>query len=436
MDRPHVIIIGGGFAGLNAAKELHHTNVRITLVDRQNHHCFQPLLYQVATAALSSQDIASPIRKVLRRQENTTVLMDEVVGFDLDNRIVHTASMKLHYDYLIVAAGAKTHYFNEAWQSKAPGLKTLDDALEIRRRVLLAYEAAEREQDPDARQSWLNFVVIGAGPTGVELAGALCEIARKTLTRNFRTFDPSDAQIYLVEGLKSVLPQFPAPELRVRAYEQLVAIGVKIELGVLVEDIQPHQVVLNDGRSIASRTVLWAAGIRAENIASRLGAEQDKMGRVGVKTDLSVPGHPEVFVVGDMARCIDKHGKEVPGLAPAAIQMGEHAANNVRRAIAGREGEPFGYVDKGQMAAIGRSKAVAVSGPLRLSGFFAWLAWLFIHILYLIEFRNKFAVLLEWCYDYVTWQKAARVIVNAPARLPSPVEPPTEEHLHAEEVAE
>lgn len=436
MERPHVIIIGGGFAGLNAAKELEHTNVRITLLDRQNHHCFQPLLYQVATAALSTQDIASPIRKVLRKQENTTVLMDEVLDFDLDARIVHTASMHLHYDYLIVAAGARTHYFNEEWREKAPGLKTLDDAMEIRRRVLLAYEAAEREQDPETRQQWLNFVVIGAGPTGVELAGALSEIATKTLTRNFRTFDPSEAQVFLVEGLKSVLPQFPAPELRVRAHEQLLDLGVKVELGVLVNEIQEDRVVLKDGREIPCRTVLWAAGIKAEDIAGKLGAEQDKMGRVVVRTDLSLEGHPEVFVAGDVAKCIDAEGQEVPGLAPAAIQMGEHAANNIRRAIGGREALPFTYLDKGQMATIGRSKAIAMSGPLRLSGFFAWLAWLFIHILYLIEFRNKFAVLLEWTYDYITWQRAARVIVNAPKLLPAPVKAPTEEQLHAEEVAE
>ena len=366
MPRPHVIIIGGGFAGLRAAKELRDTNVRVTLIDRQNHHCFQPLLYQVATAALGTQDIAAPIRKVLRHQENVTVLMEEVVDIDVDARVVETSTTELGYDYLILAAGARTHYFNPDWEEQAPGLKTLADAVAIRSKVLLAYEAAEREQDEQRRREWLNFVVIGAGPTGVELAGALSEIATKTLSRNFRTFDPGDARVFLIEGLDAVLPQFPAPELRARAHEQLLELGVDVRLGTLVDRIEDDRAVLADGTEIPTRTVLWAAGVRAEDIAGKLGVEQDKMGRVAVDTSLNIEGHPEVFVVGDIARCVDANGVEVPGLAPAALQMGEHAAQNIRRALGERSPQAFKYRDKGQMATIGRSKAVAMS-PRRRS---------------------------------------------------------------------
>lgn len=428
MARPHVIIIGGGFAGLRAAKELKDTNVRVTLIDRQNHHCFQPLLYQVATAALGTQDIAAPIRKVLRDQENVTVLMEEVLDIDADARVVVTSSAHHGYDYLILAAGARTHYFNPDWEDQAPGLKTLADAVEIRSKVLLAYEAAEREQDEGRRREWLNFVVIGAGPTGVELAGALSEIATKTLSRNFRTFDPGDARVFLIEGLDAVLPQFPAPELRARAQEQLVELGVDVRLGTLVDRVDDDRVVLADGTEIPTRTVLWAAGVRAEDIAGKLGVPLDKIKRVEVTTSLSVEGHPELFVVGDIAHCVDADGVEVPGLAPAALQMGAHAAQNIRRALGGRPPQAFTYRDKGQMATIGRSKAVAMSGRLRLSGLPAWFAWLFIHVLYLIDFRNKFAVVLGWFYSYVTWQRIARVIVKAP-ELPAPpplLEAPTE----------
>ncbi len=433
MENPHVIIVGAGFAGLNAAKELAHTNVHITLVDRQNHHLFQPLLYQVATAVLSTQDIAAPIRKVLKSQKNATVLMDEVVDFDLERQIVHTATLELEYDFLIVAAGVRTHYFKPEWEEFAPGLKSLEDAMEIRRRVLLAYEAAEREQDPARRREWLNFAVVGAGPTGVELAGALAEIATRTLTANFRTFDPSDARVYLIEGQEDVMPAFPSKPLRKSAREQLEDLGVIVETGVLISGLGEDCIELSDGRVIPCRTVLWAAGIRGEGIGEKLGVELDKAGRVKVAADLTIPGYSNVFVAGDLAACTDVEGVEVPGLAPAALQMGVHAANNIRRAIGGREPSGFRYVDKGQMATIGRSKAIAMSGPLRFSGFVAWLAWLFIHVLYLIDFRNKFMVILEWSYSYLTWQKAARVVIHSPRALPAPLEAPDEEDLHEQE---
>lgn len=433
-ERPHVVIVGGGFGGLNAAKELEFTNVRVTIIDRHNHHLFQPLLYQVATAALSAPDIASPIRKVLRDQDNTTVLMDEVLDFDLVGQRVITSAAEIEYDHLIVAAGMRTHYFgNDDWEERAGGLKTLDDALEIRRKVLLAYESAERESDPEVQQEWLTFVVIGAGPTGVELAGALQEIAQRTLAKNFRNFDTDQARVFLLEGQGEVLPNFPSPTLRKKALAQLRQLGVTVSLDTFVDEITDASVVTADGDEIRTRTVVWAAGVKAESLADRLDAEQDKAGRVKVGPDLTIDGYDNVYVIGDMAACTDADGVDVPGLAPAAIQMGQHAATNIKRRIADRGLLEYTYMDKGQMATIGRSKAIAKSGPFEMSGFFAWLAWLFIHLMYLVEFRNRVAVLFEWAYAYLTFQRSARIVIETPRRLPPPVrsfpddEPPHDE---------
>jgi NADH dehydrogenase len=414
-QRPHVVIVGGGFAGLAAAKELALAPVRVTLIDRENHHLFQPLLYQVATAALSAPDIAAPIRKVLRRQANATVLLGEVVDFDFDQKCVQLKDGMIPYDYLVVAAGMQTHYFgNDNWEEHAPGLKSISDAFNIRRRVLLAFEAAERESEPEIRDKWLNFVIIGAGPTGVELAGALSEVARKTLTANFRNFDPADANVILIEGQDRVLPALPHKDLSQKALEQLRDLEVDVRLETLVDSIADDHILTSDGERIDTHTVLWAAGVKASDLADEVGTDQDDAGRVKVGPDLSVPGHPEVYVVGDMAHILDESGEPVPGLAPAATQMGRHASNNIKRKVRG-EGDPrpFEYFDKGQMATIGRSKAIAFSGGIKFSGFIAWAAWLFIHILFLIGFRNRIAVLTEWAWAYFTFQRSARVIVKA-----------------------
>ena len=415
-SRPHVVIIGAGFAGLNAAKAFEFSNVRVTVIDRQNHHLFQPLLYQVATAALAAPDIAAPIRKILRDQENTTVLMDEVEEIDLEGRQIHTVHRVISYDYLIVAAGMRTHYFgnDEKWAPLADGLKTLEDALAVRRRVLCAYESAELETDPERQREWLTFIVVGGGPTGVEIAGALREIAGRTMARNFRTFDARTAEVYLIEGLGHVLDGMPEPRLRQSALDQLRELGVNVKLNTFVAEIHPDHIVTADGEVIRSRTVVWAAGVKAESLADRLGAEQDRAGRIIVGPSLALDEHPEVFVVGDIASCKDVEGVDVPGLAPAAIQMGEHAAMNIKRAIADRDLLGYRYLDKGQMATIGRSRAVAMSGPLKMTGLIAWLAWLFIHLMYLVGFRNRVAVLSEWAWAYLTFQRSARVVVDRP----------------------
>lgn len=419
MDRPHVVIVGAGFGGLNAAKEFEFSNVRVTIVDRQNHHLFQPLLYQVATAALAAPDVAAPIRKILSDSENTTVLMDEVTGVDFDARRVHLKTRDLAYDYLIIAAGMRNHYFgHDEWKELAPGLKTLDDALSIRRRVLLAYEAAELEQDEARREEWLTFVVIGGGATGVELAGALREIAERTLARNFRNFEPRNARVFLLEGADAVLGAMPK-RLRLSALDQLRELGVEVRLGTYVNQIAADHVVTADGEEIRTRTVVWAAGVEAESLANTLGVEQDKAGRIVVDDTLNLSDHREVYVIGDIAACTDGNGVRVPGLAPAAIQMGGHAAVNIKRDIAGREPLAYEYVDKGQMATIGRSKAVAMSGPLQMTGLLAWLAWLFIHLMYLVGFRNRVAVLLEWAWAYLTFQRSARVVLDLPRQLPA-----------------
>lgn len=412
MTLPRVVIVGGGFAGLNAARAVRRAPVDVVLIDRENYHLFQPLLYQVATAALNPSDIAYPLRSALRRQKNTSVLLAKAVAIDAPGRTVHLDNGTLSYDYLVLATGASHSYFgHEAWADDAPGLKTIEDALEIRRRIYLAYEAAEREEDPDARRAWLRFVVVGAGPTGVELAGALAEIGRQALGDGYRRIDPDMVQVMLVEGVDRVLPTYE-PGSSARAHRQLESLGVDVILESLVTAIDEQGVSIGD-RRIESRTVLWAAGVQASELAASLGVPLDRAGRVEARDDLSVPGYPDVFVVGDLARVgrIDRDGL-VPGVAPAAIQMGKHAAANIRRRAAGDVTLPFVYNDKGSLATIGRAAAVGEVGRLRLSGFVAWMAWLLIHIFYLIGFRNRLWVLAGWAWSYVTFRRGARLITG------------------------
>jgi len=402
----HVVIVGGGFGGLYAARALRRANVRVTLVDRSNHHLFQPLLYQVATAALSPAHIAVALRRVLRRQKNVSVVLAEAVSVDTVKRRVVLRDGFVDYDYLILASGSTHSYFGHGeWSSFAPGLKTLQDAIEIRRRVLLAYEAAEREPDPARRTALLTFVVVGAGPTGVELAGALAEIARHVLARDFRQIDPASARIVLVEAGPRVLPAF-APDLSVAAQRRLEQMGVQVLLGRPVTGIDGEGVSMGPER-IVSRCVLWAAGVQASPLGASLGVPLDKAGRVAVEPDLRLPGAPEVFVIGDLASV-----PGVPGLAPAAIQGGRHAAKSIVRLIEGEQPEPFKYLDKGQLATIGRNAAVAQIGPLHLEGFFAWLMWLVVHILTLIGFRNRFFVMSEWAWVYLRSERGARLITG------------------------
>jgi NADH dehydrogenase len=406
------VIVGGGFAGLRAARALRGAEVDVTLLDRRNHHVFQPLLYQVATGGLSAPEIAAPLRAILRRQAYAVVLMAEVVSVDVARRRVVLDEGELAYDYLILATGATHSYFgHDTWARHAPGLKSIEDALDIRRRLFVAYERAEREADPAAQAPWLTFVIVGAGPTGVELAGTLVEIARHTLSREFRRIDSSRARVILLEGTDRVLPQYP-PDLSAKARRQLEGLGVEVRTGALVTDVDGHGVCIGPER-IPSRTVLWAAGVAASPVGRTLGGALDRAGRVKVEKDLTLPGRPEVFVAGDLA-AIEQDGRPVPGVAPAAMQMGRHAARNVRRAIAGRPLTPFHYVDKGSLATIGRKAAVADFGRIRLGGFVAWMAWLGIHIFFLIGFRNRFVVLLDWARAYFSYQRSARLILFEP----------------------
>ena len=408
---PHVVVIGGGFAGINAAKALSRGPLRVTVVDRKNHHTFQPLLYQVALAVLSPAEIASPIRNVMRRDKNVQVLLGEVTGFDLQNHVVKMGSLELKYDYLIVAAGATHAYFGHPeWEKIAPGLKTIEDAIEIRRRVLLAFETAERDAIVRGIHSKLNFVVIGAGPTGVELAGAISDISRRYMEHDFRGIDPAQARIILLEGGPRVLPAYPE-DLSASAEKQLRDLGVEVHTNAMVTNVEPGWVTMGTEK-IPATVILWGAGVSASSLGKMLGAPTDRAGRVEVSSDLSVPGHPEVFVAGDLAATRMKDGKMVPGVAPAAIQMGKFAARQIRRSVAGKPREEFHYLDKGSLATIGRSKAVADLGKLHFSGYLAWLSWLFIHLFFLIGFRNRLMVMTEWAWDYITFNHSARLITD------------------------
>jgi NADH:ubiquinone reductase (H+-translocating) len=408
--RHHVVIVGGGFAGLAAARALDDERVRITLLDRRNHHCFQPLLYQVATAGLSAPNIAAPLRHILRRQRNVTVLLGEATGADLRRSVLHLADGEMAYDSLVVASGATHSYFGHPeWARDAPGLKTLEDAVDIRRRVLLAFERAEREEDRARQAVWLTFVVVGAGPTGVELAGTLAEIARHTLAREFRRMDPRSARVILVEGADRVLPPYP-PDLSASAQRQLEALGVEVRTRSLVTALDGDGVRIGEER-LAARTVLWAAGVAASPLGRALGGPVDRAGRVQVAPDLTVPGHADVFVIGDLA-ALEQDGKPVPGVAPAAMQMGRHAAANILRTLGNQPHRPFRYVDKGSLATIGRKSAVADLGFMKLSGALAWLAWLGIHIFFLIGFRNRLVVLFDWAVAYFTYQRTARILLD------------------------
>ena len=408
---PRVVIVGGGFGGLYAAQALRKAEVQITLVDRRNHHLFQPLLYQVATAALSPANIAVALRRVLRAQKNVEVVLGEATRLDLKARKVVLREGALDYDYLVVATGATHSYFGHGeWEAFAPGLKTLEDAVEMRRRVLLAYELAERETDPARRTALLTFVVVGAGPTGVELAGALAEIARHVLARDFRHIDPTSARVVLVEAGPRVLPAF-APELSAAARRRLERMGVQVLLGRPVTGIDSGGVSMGSER-IVSGCVLWGAGVQASPLATTLGVPLDRAGRVLVEPDLSVPGAPEAFVIGDLAAVKMPDGKPVPGVAPAAIQGGRHVARSIERLIRGEKAEPFRYQDKGSLATIGRAAAVAEIGSFKTEGFFAWMVWLLVHILTLIGFRNRFIVLAEWAAIYLRYERGARLITG------------------------
>jgi NADH dehydrogenase len=409
----HVVIIGGGFGGLYAARALRRAPVNITLIDRHNYHLFQPLLYQVATAALNPSDIAAPIRGILSRQANTSVILGEAASIDTAQKRVHLSDgAVIAYDHLVVATGATHSYFaHPEWEHHAPGLKTIEDALEIRRRVLLAFEAAERENDSMAQAALLTFVVVGAGPTGAELAGALSEIARQTMLRDFRRINPGSARVILAEGLSRVLPSYP-PELSEKARQQLERLGVEVMTNAIVTSMSENEVCIGD-RPIPARTVLWAAGVQASPLARSLGVPLDRAGRVIVNDDLTIPGHDDVHVIGDLASVkMNESGAIVPGVAPAAIQEGLHAAQNIERAVAGKPLEKFRYRDKGSLATIGRAAAVADFGAIKLSGFVAWFAWLAIHIFFLIGFRNRFLVITQWAWAYLTYQRGARLITG------------------------
>jgi NADH:ubiquinone reductase (H+-translocating) len=428
---PRVVIVGAGFGGLNAAQALAKAPVKITVIDRKNFHTFQPLLYQVATAGLSPGEIAAPIRSILRSHKNIEVLMAEVTGFDLEQRIVKTPEADIPYDYLIVAAGASHAYFgHDDWEPYAPGLKTIEDALEIRRRVLLAFELAERQAATGEAETPLNFVVVGAGPTGVELAGTLAEIFRHALAHEFRAIDPARTHILLLEGGPRVLAAY-SEDLSRSAQEQLNRLGVEVRTSTTVTCIEPGAVYAGNTR-LPATVVLWAAGVAASPLGKKLGAAVDRAGRVLVQPDLSVPGHPEVFVIGDLAALKDQRGKMLPGVAPVAIQQGRFVAKVIREELASRtnagapflvrfsrEGggsdtrRPFHYWDKGSLATIGRAAAVAEFGRIHISGFIAWLSWLFVHILFLIGFRNRLLVFIQWAWSYVTYERGARLITGS-----------------------
>ena len=411
---PHVVILGAGFGGLNAARALKRAPVRITVIDRANHHLFQPLLYQVATAALSPADISAPIRRILRRQKNVEVLLAEATAIDLPSRRVVLADGEVDYDFLIVATGATHAYFgHEDWELLAPGLKTLKDALQIRQRILIAFEIAEREPDTRLRHEWMTFVIVGAEPTGVELAGTLAEVARQTLARDFRHIDTAEVRVVLVEAATKVLGTFD-DTLSAKAQDQLKRLGVDVRLGLPVSEITALGVQVGS-EWIGARTIIWAAGVAASALARSLNVPLDRAGRVLVEPDLTVPGHDNVYVIGDLAN-LEQEGKPVPGIAPAAMQEGRHAASNLLRSLGGRERLPFRYHDKGMLATIGRGAAVAHIGSIRASGYLAWILWLFVHIFFLIGFRNRLVVMIQWAWSYITFDRGARLITEGLTR--------------------
>ena len=415
-DLPRVVIVGGGFGGVRAAHALRHAPVRVTVIDRNNHHVFQPLLYQVATADLSPADISAPIRGMLRDQRNAETLLAEVVGVDVEARQIiardrfEGREFTLPYDYLIVATGAGPSYFgHDEWAHDAPGLKSLTDATAIRRRILLAFEAAELEQDPDVRSAWLTFVIVGGGPTGVELAAAIAELARRALVDDFRHIDPAMARILLVEAAPRLLNAFPQ-SLADDAERELKRLGVEVRLGQAVQEVDDEGVMIADER-ISAKTILWAAGVTASPAGMWLGAETDRAGRVLVQPDLTLPGHPEIMVIGDTAH-LEENGKLLPGVAQVAMQQGTYTGKRVLRLLRGQQTKPFHYVDKGNLAIIGRRSAIADFGWLRLHGFVAFVVWAVVHIFYLINFRDRLVVMTQWAWAYLTAQRGARLITQ------------------------
>lgn len=424
-----MLVIGAGFAGLTFAQKFPDGLARVTVVDRTNHHLFQPLLYQVATAGLAVPDIAQPVRSILSRKRDVTVLMDEATGFDLESRHVKFRGGQLAYDYLVLAMGGATSYFGHPeWARIAPGLKSIDDAVRIRREVLRAFELAEMTDDPEERQRLTTVVVIGGGATGVELAGACAELARKVLARDFRRLNLGRARVILIEGSPRLLEAY-SPGLSGKAQRELESLGVVVRLGTRVQDIRPGEVVLA-GETIAAANILWAAGVSASPLTRQLGAPVDRGGRLEVLPDLTLPGHPEVFALGDIVSITDPDGQVVPGISPAAMQMGRYAAGIIAREIRAKangpapERKPFDYFDKGMMATVGRSRAIARIGRLEFTGMPAWLLWLFVHLIFLVGFRNKLSVFLQWTYSYLTYKRGARVIYGFPAAGPPNTETP------------
>jgi NADH:quinone reductase (non-electrogenic) len=415
VQRPRVVILGAGFAGLNAALALRKADVDVTIIDRRNYHLFQPLLYQVATAGLSPAQIATPIRRILGRQKNTTILMDRVVDVDLGSKEVLTSSHRIPFDYLVVATGARHAYFgHDEWERVAPGLKKIDEATEIRRRVLLAFERAEVADDPEERRRLLTFAVIGGGPTGVEMAGAIAELAKKSIAMDFRRIDPAQSRVLLIEAGHRILRSFPE-DLSQAAERQLMKLGVEVVKGDTVVECSERGVKLKSGTQIETSTIVWAAGVVASAAAKWLKAKADSAGRVVVGSDLRLPGYKDVFVIGDTASVHDAAGRLVPGVAPAAKQMGRHAAKMILAEINGGEASPFTYRDFGSLATIGRKAAVADFGRFHLTGFLAWLVWSLAHIWFLIGFRNRLVVFMEWAWAYVTYDRGARIITGEDA---------------------
>src|SRR5881396_3529801 len=410
-SKPRVIIVGSGFGGLEAAKKLACKDVHVTVIDRTNYHLFQPLLYQVATAALSPADIAAPVRAVLSKCRNVEVILAEVQSVDVDAKKVKTVDMEIDYDYLILATGARHSYFeHNEWEKLAPGLKSLEDAIELRRRILMAFEYAEKITDEAARQAAMTFVVIGGGPTGVEMAGAIAEISRHTLAKDFRHIDASQARVILIEGEPRLLAAYPE-DLSASARKQLEDLGVEVRTGARATKLSEAGVQMN-GEFIPCRVKIWAAGNNASFVGKTLGAPVDRVGRIVVNDDLTIPGHPEVQVIGDLANFSHRNGEPLPGISPVAMQQGRHAGRNILRMIRGEKPKPFRYFDKGTMATIGRNKAVADLKFFHLSGFPAWLAWLFVHIMFLVGFRNRLLVLIQWAWAYLSFDKGTRLITR------------------------